>query len=182
MKQILIVLLLFPLMAFGQLGNFYSPNGNSKAKGLDFKIKSPLGFEQKEADRPNIVQKWTKGTTSFMVMIKNLDAEIRDFPKKDWIEYLKYGSGVLDFTSELPNVSNQKYYVIDSYPGIYCNFNMEVDRADLTFHIHMIQAMVFLEKQSFILQLTGTKEDINKYSNLFTLWSNSAVLLDQYKN
>ena len=182
MKKLLIVFLLFPLVGFGQLGNFYNPNGHLKAKGLNFKIKSPLGFEQKEANRPNIVQKWTKGTASFMIMIRNLDAEIRDFPKKDWIEYLKYGSGVSDFTSELPNVSNQKYYVIDSYPGIYCKFIMDVDRADLTFQIHMIQAMVFLEKQSYILQLTGTKEDIKKYSNLFTLWSNSVVLLDQYKN
>ena len=60
MKKLLLILLCLPMIGFGQLGEYYKPIGHSKAKGLKFQIKKPLGFEQLEADRPNIVQKWTK--------------------------------------------------------------------------------------------------------------------------
>ena len=108
MKKILVILLCCPIFVFGQLGDYYKSNGHTKAKGLNFQIKIPLGFEQKEADRPNIVQKWTKGNTSFMVMVKNLDQEIKNISKNDWKDYLKNGSGLTDFTSGLSNISNLK--------------------------------------------------------------------------
>ena len=75
MKKIILILLCVPLIGFGQLEDYYKSKSHPKAKGLNFQIKTPSGFEQKEADRPNIVQKWTKGTATFMVLVKNLDQE-----------------------------------------------------------------------------------------------------------
>ena len=45
MKKLLLILLLLPLISFGQLGEYYNAEGHPKAKGLSFKIKKPLGFE-----------------------------------------------------------------------------------------------------------------------------------------
>ena len=63
MRKLILLLLFIPLFSFGQLGEYYFSNGHPKSKGLNFQIKNPLGFEQNEADRPNIVQKWEKDKT-----------------------------------------------------------------------------------------------------------------------
>ena len=182
MKKILVILLCCPIFVFGQLGNYYKSNGHIKAKGLNFQIKIPLGFEQKEADRPNIVQKWTKGNASFMVMVKNLDQEIKNTSKNDLKDYLKNGSGLTDFTSGLSNISNLKYYVLDSYPGIYYELWMDMDRNDMSIRVYMAQASVFLEEHLFVFQLGGSKEDLREYAKLFFLMGNSVVFPDQYGN
>ena len=183
MKKLLLILLCLPMIGFGQLGSYYKSKGHSKAKGLNFQIKTPLGFEQKEADRPNIVQKWTKGNATFMVMVKNLDQEMRNIPKKDWIDYLKNGSGLSDFTSEIPNVSNTKYYVLDNYPGTYHEMWMDMERNDMSIRVYMAQASVLLEEHMFILQLTGgSKEELSEYSKLFYLMGNSVIFPAQYGN
>jgi len=98
------------MIGFGQVGGYYKSKAHPKAKGLNFQIKVPLGFEQKEADRPNIVQKWVKGNASFMVMVKNLDKETSNVSKEDWKDYFKNGSGLSDFTSEIQNVSNSNIF------------------------------------------------------------------------
>jgi hypothetical protein len=182
MKRLLLILLCVPLIGFGQLEDYYKSKSHPKAKGLNFQIKTPSGFEQKEADRPNIVQKWTKGTATFMVMVKNLDQEMKNIPKKDWIDYLKYGSGVTDLASEVPNTSNLKYYVLDNYPGVYYELWMDMERNDRSFRLHMTQATVFLEEHMFLFQLTGTKEELREYSKLFYLMGNSVIFPDQYGN
>ena len=101
MKKLIILLFSLPVFVFGQLGDYYKSNGHPKAKGLEFQIKTPLGFEQMEADRPNIVQKWVKNKSDnsklvmFMVLVRNLPEEMRGFGKLNhspfvhaYLEYL----------------------------------------------------------------------------------------------
>jgi hypothetical protein len=181
MKALYILLIiLIPFVGYGQLGSYYKSENHPKAKGLNFQIKVPLGFQQKEADRPNIVQKWVKDGVTFMVMVKNLDEDARKIPTEDWIDYFKISSGLKDMTSEIENVSNLKYYVIDNYPGIYYEIWMDMDRIDYTIRMYMSQASVFVEEHMFIFQLAGMKEDIIKYSEIFNLMSNSIIFPDQY--
>ena len=67
------------MIGFGQLGDYFKSKGHPKAKGVNFKIKRPLGFEQMEANRPNIVQKWIKNPkdnntmVQFMILIRQLN-------------------------------------------------------------------------------------------------------------
>jgi len=175
-----LLVLLIPFVGYGQLGNYYKSANHPKAKGLNFKIKVPLGFEQKEADRPNIVQKWVKDGVTFMVMVKNLDKEARNFSTEEWKDYFKNGTGLNDMTSEVKNVSNLKYYVLDNYPGLYYQIWMDIDRLDFSMRMYMLQASVFVEEHMFIFQLVGMKEDITKYSELFDLMSNTIIFPDQY--
>ena len=61
--------------ATGYTGTF-SSKGHSKAKGVELTVQYPLSWKQFEADRPNIVQKWTSdgghGTDIFMVQVRML--------------------------------------------------------------------------------------------------------------
>jgi hypothetical protein len=61
----------------GYTGTFLS-KGHPKAKGVEFKIRYPLSWKQAEADRPNIIQKWTSdgghGTDTFMMQVSRLPA------------------------------------------------------------------------------------------------------------
>ena len=175
-----LLILLIPFVGFGQLGSYYKSENHPKAKGLNFKIKVPLGFEQKEADRPNIVQKWVKDGVTFMVMVKNLDKEASNISTEEWKDYFKNGTGLLDMTSEVKNISNLKYYVLDNYPGLYYQVWMDLDRLDFSMRMYMLQASVIVEDQMFIFQLAGMKEDITKYSELFNLMSNTVIFPDQY--
>ncbi len=63
--------------ASGYTGMF-SSKGHPKAKGVELTIRYPLSWKQFEADRPNIVQKWTSdgghGTDVFMVQVRKLPA------------------------------------------------------------------------------------------------------------
>lgn len=47
-----------------------------------------------------------------------------------WIQYLKYDTGILDFTSNFENVKKQKYIVVESYPGVLFNRTDERQRID----------------------------------------------------
>lgn len=63
--------------ATGFTGTF-SSKGHSKAKGVELTVRYPLSWKQFEADRPNIVQKWTSdgghGTDIFMVQVRKFPA------------------------------------------------------------------------------------------------------------
>jgi len=63
--------------ATGYTGTF-SSKGHPKAKGVELTIRYPLSWKQLEADRPNIVQKWTSdgghGTDIFMVQVRKFPA------------------------------------------------------------------------------------------------------------
>ena len=48
----------FNLPKLNSLGDYISYKSHPKAKGVNIKIKDPLGFEKLEGDRPNIVAKY----------------------------------------------------------------------------------------------------------------------------
>ena len=63
MKKFLL-LLIIPVLSFGQFDGVFISKNHSKSKGFNFKIKNPAGFQQMETDRPNIIQKWVKNQTN----------------------------------------------------------------------------------------------------------------------
>ena len=182
----LIILLFIPLVSFGQLGDYYFSNGHPKAKGLNFQIKKPLGFEQNEADRPNIVQKWYKNKTdnnkmvSFMILVKKED-EFKGISKEDWTQYLKYEGGIKDMASGLPNSSNYKFITIDNYPGVITDAEMKMERLDLSVTLYLTQITAFVESYGFTLQLQSPVKRIRDENKvLLYRLANSIIFPDQY--
>lgn len=172
MKSIIYLFLIFlltytPFTSFGQaeqdIKRFtsnstlaYSPNGNPKAKGLDFRIKYLAGWKALEGNRPNIVQKFIKiydpAVIKYQVLIGNLPGkamnkqEIDDF-LSDIEKLLPQGSilisknpsliidgergGLIEYkavrTAEKNSVGFDKILYISSYKIIYKNYFIQLD-------------------------------------------------------
>jgi hypothetical protein len=184
---LLVIVFLSSIVATAQLGEYYDSNGHPKAKGLNFKIKKPLGFEQNEADRPNIVQKWEKSKTNndkyvaFMIIVKKLDSEMRGFSKKEWTNFLKNEGGIDMLASEFKNTSNKNFLVVDNYPAAIFDTSYEVERLNFKFLIYFSQITVFVEDYSFVMQLQSLKKsNLEKNKKLFYLLANSVIFPNQY--
>ena len=179
------LLLLTPLFSIAQLGDYYYSDNHPKAKGLNFQVKSPIGFEQKEAVRPNIVQKWDNISAdelmSFNILVYE-DESFKDYSIDDWKEGLRDKDIREDFVGGMEaNASNIKYFVLDNYPGVVFDGYQEIERIDLKTRLYLIQAAVIVESYMFILQIIGNdKASINANRNLFNLMANSVVFPDQY--
>ena len=187
MKKLLLVLLALPLIGFGQLGEYYKPIGHPKAKGLNFQIKKPLGFEQMEGDRPNIVQKWTKDledidkTITFLILVNNIPKEMQNISQKEWQQYIRFEGGLKELTENVDNIYNAKYYVLDNFPGVYYEGEDNFQRTDKEIIIFYKIAQVFTSKHMFQIQmLTNNKELLKKNESLFNSLANSVILLEQY--
>ena len=79
----------------------YNSNNNSKAKGVDFTVRVPKSWKSQEANRPNIVRKFTSNngyliedtfSESIMLLVQDLPFEVNSLTKQD----------TNDFCNELP--------------------------------------------------------------------------------
>ena len=182
-----ILLLIIPLLSFGQLGEYYYSKGNPKAKGLNFKIKKPLGFDQMEGNRPNVVQKWTKKSTNydsmvtFLILVKNLPIEMQNISQEEWRQFFKYEGGVEEFTQAMENTSNEKYFVLDNYGGICYNQEVSIERLEYELKMFTKTAQVLTSKHMFQIQMGCSSEEVLKNNEwLFQSLANSVIMLDQY--
>ena len=185
MNNLLIILIFVSFNSFGQLGDIYKSNGHPKAKGLNFEIRTPVGFEQDEADRPNIVQKWSKDRTDnnkfvqFLILVYDLPEELIGVPNDEIKDYLKNGG--IEEMSALEGFSNSKYFVIDNFPGSISDTKMNVERLDLTFTLYGMMTQTFVNNHIYQMMIQSpSKEILEKNRNLFYLLSNSVVFSDQY--
>ena len=103
MKKLLLILLCVTMIGFTQgLGDHFKSEGHNKSKEFNFKIKTPIGFEQMEVDRPNIIQNWIKNKNDnnkleiFLIVIKDFP-EGRDVTKEEWKDYLLNEGRINDF-------------------------------------------------------------------------------------
>jgi len=183
----LLILLCFSYTSYSQTAEdyFYS-NNHPKAKGLKFQLKKPLGFEQNEADRPNVVQKWEKYNSendnylTFMILVRK-DESLNNFTKEEWRKYLKNDGGVEDITSEISGSENSKFFSLDNYPGYINDSSITLDRLDSNITIYMTEISVFLESHRFTIQLASPKKDLkNNNKKLFYMLANSVVFPHQY--
>jgi hypothetical protein len=186
-KKSLLLLLFVPFITLSQLGDYYTSDTNPKAKGLNFKIKSPIGFEQSIADRPNIVQKWTKDKTDnnkiiqFGIIVKK-EGFLAELKKDDFKYYLKNEEGVKDFVADIPGASNYRYFSVDNFPGFITDIETQIDRLDLSFTLYMTQITVFVGSYVFTLQLTSpVKKNRENHKSLLFQLANSIIFTDQYK-
>ena len=186
--RLYIYISLFLLTSFlsnAQLGDYYYSNSHPKAKGLNFQIQGPSDFEQQEAVRPNIVQKWSKiagnKLISFNVLVYK-DNSLNEYSKDEWREIFKDNNNRKDYLAEYGEAaSNIKYFVLDNYPGLVFDAYQDFERIDTSARLYLTQASIIVESYIFILQLIAEdKTLLNDNRNLFKLVANSVVFPDQY--
>jgi hypothetical protein len=183
---------LITVSLFGQnhrVGEFYNGSNHLKSKGLSYKLRTPLGFSQYEADRPHIVQKWILDNpdrldnyTEFQIMVDYHPNELKGFSKDDWENYLKHDNGMHDWVQGMSNVTDLKYYVIDGYPSIYYETSATTQRLDMTVTFYMITVVSMLENHTFSVNImSANKNQLDDYKSLYDSICNSVVLMDQWQ-
>jgi len=184
MKKLLLILLCLPIIGFGQ--ETFNVINNSKSKGLNFTITEPAGFERVDGKRPNILYNWLKNRGNFTnrITISISIAELPDemkLTKEEWIQYLKFDSGVKDLTSGANNVNQEKYIVLESYPGIMFNSTQQTQRIDYERKTYNKTVFLFVEGRGLTINMSvSTESSLKINEEIFMSMINSIIFPDQY--
>jgi hypothetical protein len=199
MKQFLVTIatLVFAFTAQAQLyDGFYSSNNNPKAKGLNFTIGIPKGFDSYETVKPNMVKKWGKeiGSETHQVVITVKYSDFKDLSKKELSEVLQ-SEGVIQYLIEQevgmidsnPSILNAKlepgeFVYIDQCPGFTYEASFTVDVAKRGYssesnkpvYMHNRLTMVYLFYEEYMFGLTVGSTIVDN-SNEYEFSSNDSV-------
>jgi hypothetical protein len=184
MKKLLLILLCLPIIGFGQ--ETFNVINNSKSKGLNFTITEPAGFERLDGKRPNILYNWLKNRDNLTTRV-TISISITELPeemkgtKEEWVQYLKFDSGVKDLTSGANNVSQEKYIVLESYPGVMFNSTKQIQRIDYERKTYNKTVLIFVEGKGFTINMSvSTKSSLEINEGIFMSMINSIIFPDQY--
>ncbi len=166
------------------LGEYVSLFGHPKAKGVNIKLKVPIGWEIKEGDRPNVVKKITKGGNSYIVIIKENSTFFSRNQIKRAIEKENLANEVVkEFSAILNNyrLLEKSTVTIDNYPSVQFKLSGNIERMGLIIPIIMRSWVVLYEDKIIYLQSTSfNNSEYLENEKLYTLITNSVVFPDQY--
>jgi len=170
----------------------FKTKGHIKSKNTDWQIKVPKSWKSEEADRPNIIQKFTSdfgsGNQSIMIMVKEMslpqeheitNEELNDlFTEKEMRDMVPSGGKFISFSK----------MTFDNNIGGMLEVEQTMERLDIKIKIRIVQFMFILGNKMYILQGTVGSEDTNtdlsvvmkKYLPLYKLVANSIVVNSQY--
>lgn len=171
----------------------FKTKGHLKSKNTDWQIKVPKSWKAEEADRPNIIQKFTSdygsGNQSIMLMIKEMPLpkgykitkeELNDlFTEKEMKDMVPDGGKFVSFTK----------MTLDNNIGGMIEYEQTMERLDFKIKIRMVQFMFIRSNKMYMLQGTVGSEktdtdlslEMKKYLPLYKLVANTIVVNDQYK-
>jgi hypothetical protein len=173
------------------LGEHVSIKNHPKAKGVNMKLRVPIGWEVKEGNRPNIVKKFTYDGDSFMILV--LD-NVTFYSRKKMRETLQDDKYVDVYVQEFSETLSQNllknsqvldYSVVtvDTYPAIQIKIQGTVEHVGITMPIIIKCWAVFYEDKIILLQGMGLQNsEFRKLETLYTLITNSVVFPDQYND
>lgn len=171
----------------------FKTKGHLKSKNTDWQIKVPKSWKAEEADRPNIIQKFTSdygaGNQIIMLMVKDMPQQKgqiitmqelnRLFTEKEMKNMLPDGGKFISFTK----------MTFDNHIGGMMEIEQIRESLDFKVKIRMAQFMFIRDNKMYILQgmvstdetLTDLSLEMKKYMPLYKLVANSIVVNDQYK-
>lgn len=171
----------------------FKTKGHPKSKNTDWQIKVPKSWKAEEADRPNIIQKFTSdygaGNQTIMLMVKEMPLpkgykitkeELNDlFTEKEMLVMVPDGGKFISFTK----------MTLDNNIGGMIEFEQTMERLDFKIKIRMVQFMFIRGNKMYMLQGTVGSEkadtdlslEMKKYLPLYKLVANTIVVNDQYK-
>lgn len=167
-----------------KLGDYISIKDHPKAKGVNMKIKVPIGWEVKEGNRPNIVKKFTNEENMYLILTKN---NVTFFSRNQILEALaddNYKDELIqDYISILTNplVLEKEIVTIDTYPTLKIKIKGEMERSGISLPLIMTCWTIFYEDKIVFLQAMGM--DTPEYKILEQLYfqiTNSVIFPEQY--
>jgi len=171
----------------------FKTKGHLKSKNTDWQIKIPKSWKAEEADRPNIIQKFTSdygaGNQSIMLTVKEMPLpkgykitkeELNDlFIEKEMKDMVPDGGKFISFTK----------MTLDNNIGGMIEYEQTVERLDFKMKIRMVEFMFIRSDKWYFLQCSVGSEKtdtdlslvMKKYLPLYKLVANTIVVNDQYK-
>jgi hypothetical protein len=171
----------------------FNTKGHSKSKNTDWQIKVPKSWRGEEAERPNIIQKFTSdygsGSQFIMLLVKDL-ALPKDYKiTKSELDEIFSDKGARSMIPEGGKFISFTKMTIDNNIGGMIELEQISERLDYKVKMRMIQFMFIRNNKMYNLQCdTGSEKvgldmsvEIKKYMPLYRLVANSIVINDQYK-
>jgi hypothetical protein len=172
------------------LGDFVSIKGHKKSKGIDLKLRCPIDWKVEEADRPNIVKKFTHEGGAFMIITTN---NVTFFSKDESKKFLIESEEVLipNFITGLESsgmkqnkVLKKKMVLIDRYPALEVEIKGTADLSLTSFKSDAYCKVwyMFLEDKIITFMSMTYKEPFSYVDKISTKIINTVVFPEQYMN
>lgn len=172
----------------------YNSKDNPKAKGVDFSVKVPKSWKSQEANRPNIVRKFTSNNgyiiedtfiENIMILVYDLPIEVKKLTSQD----------VTDVCNDIPENSvlrECKATTLENLPAVVKRFKLNMKRLENSMNMEVVQYNVFYKNKMIIIQgQVGTMnekisektllERFEKFKPVFNYVANSLMISNLYK-
>jgi hypothetical protein len=171
----------------------FRTKGPPKSKVTDWQIKVPKSWKAEEADRPNIIQKFTSdygaGSQRIMLMVKEFPLpkgyketkkDLNDlFTERVMRDMVPDGAKFISFTK----------MTFDGNIGGMIESEQTTERLDFIIKLRMVEFLFIRSGKGYFLSCSVGSEnadadlslEMKKYLPLYKLVANSIVLYDQYK-
>jgi hypothetical protein len=165
--------------------SFYQIFDHPKAKGVNFSLKAPNGWECQEADRPNIVKKFVWKTNNFLVLVKDGLTFVSRNQAKEFLNDEDFKKEFLQ--GSLDALKNSKIYSskvvsIDKYPALEVVLEGDIERLGVTLKLYSKQWTIFYEDKMICIQgISYNKEDFLKHESIYNIMAATITFPDQYK-
>ena len=172
----------------------YNSKDNPKAKGVDFSVKVPKSWKSQEANRPNIVRKFTSNNgyiiedtfiENIMILVYDLPIEVKKLTSQD----------VTDVCNDIPENSvlrECKATTLENLPVVVQRLKLNMKRSENCMNMEVVQYNVFYKNKMIIIQgQVGTMnekisektllERFEKFKPVFNYVANSLMISNLYK-
>jgi len=162
------------------LGDYIELTNHPKSNGLEFKLKSPLGWEIKEGDGPHIVKKFVSDDAMYLIFINEIE---QFYSSKEVVDLFSNDADVRELLEAFGNssgltLSNYKIFTIENHPFIYTHGTLKKERMGYEMNGKVHFWISFIEDQ--LVYFMGSSYSDNDYYTEFFKITNSLKLLNQY--
>lgn len=166
------------------LGQYVSIKDHPKAKGVNMKLKAPVGWQVSDGDRPHVVKKFVKDGNTFMVLVKD---NVTFFSRNEVRELLKDGKFLNEFVEEVnsviksPQLIERSVVTIDNYPAASFKVRGIVERSGIVIPVMIKCWFILYEDKIVFLQSMGIDNSNFKLLEILSLSIiNSVIFPEQY--
>ncbi len=168
----------------------FKTKGHRKSKGTDWQLKIPISWKSEEADRPNIIQKFTSdygsGLQSIMIMVRETPDNY--IMTNEEIKYFLTTEGLKTMIPDGARFISSGSTTIDNIQSGVLECEQVVKQLDYNIKIRMLQFVFFYNNKFYSVQCTTSAltettnldAEMKKYLPLFKLVANSIVINQQY--